>query len=434
MAIKLSTKYLELFIKEHEYEQIKKEVATAHEILLEKGEPSIKPTGWIDLPVNYDKEEFDRIIKTAEKIRKSCDIFIAIGIGGSYLGARAAIEFVKGSLANLTKKDGPAVYFAGNTIDPDALHELLALCEGRDVCINVISKSGSTTEPAAAFRVFRELLEKKYGEKEASERIFITTDKRDVPGKLKHFAIEKGYETFVVPDDIGGRFSVLSAVGLLPIAVAGCDIKKMMNGAAKAREALAMCDIDTNDAYKYAAIRTILMRKGYEIELFVSYKPSFQYTNEWLKQLFGESEGKDKKGLFPASVIYSTDLHSMGQYLQDGKRIIFETVVDVINSNHSVKVPFDAENIDNLNFLADKDFHYVNKQALLGTLDAHVEGGVPNVVLELDRMDEENFGYLVYFFEKACALSGYLNGVNPFDQPGVEVYKKNMFKLLGKPE
>ena len=434
MSIKLSTKYLESFIKSHEYEQIKKEVATAHDILLEKGEPTVKPTGWIDLPINYDKEEFDRIITTAEKIRKSCDIFIAIGIGGSYLGARAAIEFVKGSLANLTKKDGPAVYFAGNTIDPDALHELLELCEGRDVCINVISKSGSTTEPAAAFRVFRELLEKKYGEKEAAERIFITTDKRDVPGKLKHFALEKGYETFVVPDDIGGRFSVLSAVGLLPIAVAGCDIKAMMKGAEKAREALSVCDIETNDAYKYAAIRTLLMRKGYEIELFVSYKPSFQYTNEWLKQLFGESEGKDKKGLFPASVIYSTDLHSMGQYLQDGKRIIFETVVDVINSNHSVKVPFDAENIDNLNFLADKDFHYVNKQALLGTLDAHVEGGVPNVVLELDRMDEENFGYLVYFFEKACALSGYLNGVNPFDQPGVEVYKKNMFKLLGKPE
>lgn len=434
MSIKLSTKYLESFIKTHEYEQIKKEVATAHEILLEKGDPALKPTGWIDLPVNYDKEEFERIVKTAEKIRKSCDIFIAIGIGGSYLGARAAIEFVKGSLANLTKKDGPAVYFAGNTIDPDALHELLSLCEGRDVCINVISKSGSTTEPAAAFRVFRELLEKKYGEKEAAERIFITTDKRDVPGKLKHFAIEKGYETFVVPDDIGGRFSVLSAVGLLPIAVAGCDIVKMMNGAAKAREALASCDIEANDAYKYAAIRNILLRKGYEIELFVSYKPSFQYTNEWLKQLFGESEGKDKKGLFPASVIYSTDLHSMGQYLQDGKRIIFETVVDVINSNNSVKVPFDAENIDNLNFLAEKDFHYVNKQALLGTLDAHVEGGVPNVVLELDRMDEENFGYLVYFFEKACALSGYINGVNPFDQPGVEVYKKNMFKLLGKPE
>jgi len=336
----------------------------------------------------------------------------------------------------IPSKDTPAdaVYFAGNTIDPDALHELLTLCEGRDVCINVISKSGSTTEPAAAFRVLRELLEKKYGEKGAAERIFITTDKRDVPGKLKHFAIEKGYETFVVPDDIGGRFSVLSAVGLLPIAVAGCDIKAMMKGAEKAREELSACDIDKNDAYKYAAIRNLLMRKGYEIELFVSYKPSFQYTNEWLKQLFGESEGKDKKGLFPASVIYSTDLHSMGQYLQDGKRIIFETVVDVINSNHSVKVPFDAENIDNLNFLADKDFHYVNKQALLGTLDAHVEGGVPNVVLELDRMDEENFGYLVYFFEKACALSGYLNGVNPFDQPGVEVYKKNMFKLLGKPE
>ncbi|MBQ9976901.1 MAG: glucose-6-phosphate isomerase [Clostridia bacterium] len=434
MSIKLNTKYLEGFIKPHELEQIKREVATAHDVLLEKGEPSEKPTGWIDLPVNYDKEEFDRIITTAERIRKTCDIFIAIGIGGSYLGARAAIEFVNGTLANLTKKNGPAVYFAGNTIDPDALEELLTLCEGRDVCINVISKSGSTTEPAAAFRVFRELLEKKYGEKGAAERIFITTDKRDVPGKLKHFAIEKGYETFVVPDDIGGRFSVLSAVGLLPIAVAGCDIKAMMKGAEKARADLSECNIDTNDAYKYAAIRTLLMRKGFEIELFVSYKPSFQYTNEWLKQLFGESEGKDKKGLFPASVIYSTDLHSMGQYLQDGKRIIFETVIDVISSKSCVKVPYDAENIDNLNFLADKDFHYVNKQALLGTLDAHVEGGVPNVVLELDRMDEENFGYLVYFFEKACALSGYLNGVNPFDQPGVEVYKKNMFKLLGKPE
>lgn len=434
MAIKLSTKYLENFIKPHEIEQIKKEVSLANDILLEKGEPSVKPTGWLDLPVNYDKEEFARILEVSERIRKSCDIFIAIGIGGSYLGARAAIEFVKGANYNTTKKDGPAVYFAGNTIDPDALHELLTICEGKDICINVISKSGSTTEPAAAFRVFRELLEKKYGEEEAARRIFITTDKRDVPGKLKHFAIEKGYETFVVPDDIGGRFSVLSAVGLLPIAVAGCDIVKMMEGAAKAREALAKCDLDTNDCLKYAALRTILMRKGFEIELFVSYKPAFQYTNEWLKQLFGESEGKDKKGLFPASVIYSTDLHSLGQYLQDGKRIIFETVVDVLNSNHEVKIPYDKENIDNLNFLADKDFHYVNHQALLGTLDAHVEGGVPNVLLELDRMDEENFGYLVYFFEKACGISGYLNSVNPFDQPGVEVYKKNMFKLLGKPE
>lgn len=434
MALKLTEKYLEGFINEHELHQIKKQVEAAHSTLMEKGSPSEKPIGWIDLPVNYDKEEFERIISTAEKIRSSCDIFIAIGIGGSYLGARAAIEFVKGSLSNLTKKDGPAVYFAGNTIDPDALHELLTLCEGRDVCINVISKSGSTTEPAAAFRVFRELLEKKYGEKEAAQRIFVTTDKKDVPGKLKHFAIEKGYETFVVPDDIGGRFSVLSAVGLLPIAVAGCDIKAMMQGAALARDAFSSPDIDSNDAYKYAAIRTLLMRKGFEIEMFVSYKPSFLYTNEWLKQLFGESEGKDHKGLFPASVIYSTDLHSMGQWLQDGKRIIFETVIDVINSKNEVKVPFDKENIDNLNFLADRDFHYVNKQALLGTLDAHVSGGVPNILLELDRMDEENFGYLVYFFEKACALSGYLNGVNPFDQPGVEVYKKNMFKLLGKPE
>ena len=434
MAIKLKTDYLNGFVEEHEYSLIKSAVAAAHETLIEKGDPAEKPIGWMTLPVDYDKEEFDRIEAAAKKIQKSCDIFIAIGIGGSYLGARAAIEFVKGANYNAMKKETPDVYFAGNTIDPDALHDLLALCEGKDICINVISKSGSTTEPAAAFRVFRELLEKKYGEAGAKERIFVTTDKKDVPGKLKHFAIEKGYETFVVPDDIGGRYSVLSAVGLLPIAVAGCDIKKMMQGAEKAMRDFSSTDIEKNDCYKYAAIRNLLLRKGYEIEMFVSYKPSFMYMNEWLKQLFGESEGKDKKGLFPASVIYSTDLHSMGQYLQDGRRIIFETVVDVLESNYSVKVPFDASNIDNLNFLADKDFHYVNKQALLGTLDAHVSGGVPNVVLELDKMDEENFGYTVYFFELACALSGYIGGVNPFNQPGVEVYKKNMFKLLGKPE
>lgn len=434
MAIKLKTDYLNGFVEEHEYSLIQSAVKAAHETLIQKGEPSEKPIGWMSLPVDYDKEEFDRILVAAEKIQKSCDIFIAIGIGGSYLGARAAIEFVKGANYNAKKKDTPDVYFAGNTIDPDALNDLLELCEGKDVCINVISKSGSTTEPAAAFRVFRELLEKKYGEEGAKDRIFVTTDKKDVPGKLKHFAIEKGYETFVVPDDIGGRYSVLSAVGLLPIAVAGCDIKKMMQGAEKAMNDFSSTDIEKNDCYKYAAIRNLLLRKGYEIEMFVSYKPSFMYMNEWLKQLFGESEGKDKKGLFPASVIYSTDLHSMGQYLQDGRRIIFETVVDVLESNYSVKVPYDASNIDNLNFLADKDFHYVNKQALLGTLDAHVSGGVPNVVLELDKMDEENFGYTVYFFELACALSGYIGGVNPFNQPGVEVYKKNMFKLLGKPE
>ncbi|MBE6701208.1 MAG: glucose-6-phosphate isomerase [Ruminococcaceae bacterium] len=434
MAIRLKTDYLTSFISEHEYALIQGEVNAAHENLIKEGEPSEKPIGWMTLPVNYDKEEFDRILKAAEKIKKSCDIFIAIGIGGSYLGARAAIEFVKGASYNAKKKDTPDVYFAGNTIDPDALQELLEICEGRDICINVISKSGSTTEPAASFRVFRELLEKKYGAEGARERIFVTTDKKDVPGKLKHFAIEKGYETFVVPDDIGGRYSVLSAVGLLPIAVAGCDIRAIMAGAKKAMEDFSSTNIEENDCYKYAAIRNLLVRKGYEIELFVSYKPSFMYMNEWLKQLFGESEGKDKKGLFPASVIYSTDLHSMGQYLQDGRRIIFETVVDVLNSKNEVKVPYDASNIDNLNFLADKDFHYVNKQALLGTLDAHVSGGVPNVVLELDKMDEENFGYTVYFFELACALSGYILGVNPFNQPGVEVYKKNMFKLLGKPE
>ncbi len=434
MAVRLNTDYLNGFLKEHEYSLIQGTVDAAHSELIKKGTPSEKPTGWMTLPKDYDKEEFERIIKVSDRIKKSSDIFVVIGIGGSYLGARAAIEFVKGSNYNAKKKDTPDVYFAGNTIDPDALHDLIEICEGKDIMINVISKSGSTTEPAAAFRVFRELLEKKYGEEGARERIFVTTDKKDVPGKLKHFAIEKGYETFVVPDDIGGRYSVLSAVGLLPIAVAGCDINAIMQGARCAMDDFSSTDIEKNDAYKYAAIRNLLVRKGYEIELFVSYKPSFAYMNEWLKQLFGESEGKDKKGLFPASVIYSTDLHSMGQYLQDGRRIIFETVVDVLNSQNEVKVPYDASNVDNLNFLADRDFHYVNKKALLGTLDAHVSGGVPNVVLELDRMDEENFGYAVYFFELACALSGYIGGVNPFDQPGVEVYKKNMFTLLGKPE
>ncbi len=429
MAIRLKTNYLKDFVKEHEYSLIEGEVNAAYVKLKEKGEPSLKPTGWMTLPEDYDKEEFERILLASEKIKKNSDIFIVIGIGGSYLGARAAIEFVKGVNYNLKKKDTPNIYFAGNTIDPDYLSDLLKLCEGKDVSVNVISKSGSTTEPAAAFRVFRAYLEEKYGEEGARERIFVTTDKKDVVGKLKHFALEKGYETFVVPDDIGGRFSVLSAVGLLPIAVSGCDIKKMMMGAKKASLELTK---EGSDAFRYAAIRNILARKGYEIELFASYKPSFLYTNEWLKQLFGESEGKDRKGIFPASVIYSTDLHSMGQYLQDGRRIIFETVIDVLNSENEVKVPFDKSNIDNLNFLADKDFHYVNKQALLGTLDAHVSGGVPNIVLELDRMDEENFGYAVYFFELACAISGYISGVNPFDQPGVEVYKKNMFKLLGK--
>ena len=431
MALTLKTDYLKDFIKEHEFSLIKGEVKCAYEKLLEKGEPSEKPTGWFTLPEDYDKEEFERILLASEKIKKNSDIFIVIGIGGSYLGARAAIEFVKGTNYNLKKKDTPDIYFAGNTIDPDSLSDLLEMCEGKDISLNVISKSGSTTEPAVAFRVLRAYLEEKYGEEGARERIYVTTDKKDVVGKLKHFAIEKGYETFVVPDDIGGRFSVLSAVGLLPIAVSGCDIKKMMEGARKAKADFAEPE---NDCFKYAAIRNILSRKGYEIELFASYKPSFLYMNEWLKQLFGESEGKDRKGIFPASVIYSTDLHSMGQYLQDGRRIIFETVIDVLNSKNEVKVPFDKSNIDNLNFLADKDLHYVNKQALLGTLDAHVSGLVPNIVLELDRMDEENFGYAVYFFELACAISGYISGVNPFDQPGVEVYKKNMFKLLGKPE
>lgn len=433
MALKLKTEYLSDFINEHEYELMLPALRAAHEKLYDAEPSPQKPTGWVDLPVNYDKEEFDRILDTAKTIRNKCDIFVVIGIGGSYLGARAAIEFVKGAMHNDIDTESPKIYFAGNTIDPDALADLVKLCENADVCVNVISKSGSTTEPAAAFRIFRELLIKKYGEEGSRERIFVTTDKKDVVGKLKHFAIEKGYETFVVPDDIGGRYSVLSAVGLLPIAVAGCDITAMMKGAAKAREDFASPDY-SNDCYKYAVIRNILLNKGYAIELFAAYKPALQYTAEWFKQLYGESEGKDGKGIFPASVIYSTDLHSMGQYVQSGRRFLFETVIDVVNSKFSVLVPYDKENIDNLNFLADKDFHYVNKQAFLGTIAAHISGGVPNVVLEIDNMDEENFGYLVYFFEKACGISGYLLGVNPFDQPGVEVYKKNMFKLLGKPE
>lgn len=433
MALRVKLDYLDGFVKESEHERMLPLVAAAHKTLHAKGDPVQKPTGWLDLPVTYDREEFERILQASRKIKRLCDAFVVIGIGGSYLGARAAIEFVKGANHNDADRENPAVYFAGNTIDPDALSELLSICQTKEVCLNVISKSGSTTEPAAAFRVFREFMEKKYGEDGAKERIFVTTDKRDVPGKLKHFALEKGYETFVVPDDIGGRYSVLTAVGLLPIAVAGCDIGAMMRGAAAAREDFSSA-VPENDCYRYAAARNILLNKGYQIEVFAAYKPALLYTAEWFKQLYGESEGKDGKGIFPASVIYSTDLHSMGQYIQDGRRFLFETVVDVLTSKSNLKIPYDASNIDSLNFLADKEFHYVNKQAFLGTVQAHVSGGVPNIILEMDAADEENFGYMVYFFEKACGISGYLIGVNPFDQPGVEVYKKNMFSLLGKPE
>ena len=431
MALKLNVNYLDGFIREDEYAHIQPMVNAAHELVKNKSGAGNDFLGWTTLPFDYDKKEFAEIKKSAAKIQKSCDVLVVIGIGGSYLGARAVIEFIRSNYYNNLKKDTPDVYFAGCNISADSLNELLAICEGRDVCINVISKSGTTTEPAVAFRVFRELLEKKYGAEGARERIFVTTDK--ARGTLKAFADEKGYQTFVVPDDIGGRFSVLTAVGLLPIAVAGIDIDGLMKGAQDAALAYADPDLEKNDCYKYAAIRNILYRKGRTTEILVGYEPSAQMLSEWWKQLYGESEGKDQRGIYPSSVIFSTDLHSLGQYIQDGVRNLFETVLNIETVNSTFAIPYDAANIDGLNFLAGKDMDEVNKTAMQGTLLAHVDGGVPNVVLNLKDKKEHSVGYLIYFFELACAISGYLLGVNPFDQPGVEAYKKNMFALLGKP-
>ena len=387
--------------------------------------------GWIDLPVNYDKEEFERIQKAAKQIQSDTDILIVIGIGGSYLGARAAIEFLKSQNYNVLPKQTPDIYFAGNTISSASLTELLTICKGKRVSINMISKSGTTTEPAIAFRVFREMLEKKYGKEGAKERIFCTTDK--AKGTLKALADQEGYETFVVPDNVGGRFSVLTAVGLLPIAVSGADIDALMAGAAKAQNDFNNDDLATNDCYKYAATRNILNRKGKSVEILVSYEPAFTMMTEWYKQLFGESEGKDNKGLFPAGVVFSTDLHSMGQFIQEGTRCMFETVVNVKKPKKEIVLDEIDGNIDGLNFLAGKTMDFVNKKAFEGTVLAHNDGGVPNVLLEIEEMTESELGYLIYFFEKACAVSGYLLAVNPFNQPGVESYKKNMFALLGKP-
>ena len=431
MAVRLSTKYVNDIMTDAKLASIEGEVQAAVKTLREGTGAGSDFLGWVDLPVNYDKEEFARVKAAAEKIKKSCDIFIAIGIGGSYLGARAAIEFVKSPFYNSLKKDTPDVYFAGNNINSAYLNEILALCEGKDVCINVISKSGKTTEPAIAFRVFRELLEKKYGEEGARERIFITTDK--AKGKLKELATEKGYETFVVPDDIGGRYSVLTAVGLLPIAVAGIDIDAMMQGAADARVAFSEPDVKQNDAYRYAAVRNLLFRDGKSTEILVTYDPALAMMNEWWKQLYGESEGKDQTGIFPASVVFSTDLHSLGQYIQQGVRNLFETVIDIKSDNSPFVIPHDPKNIDEMNFISGKTIHDVNHNAFLATVLSHTDGGVPNLILELDGRTAYDFGYLVYFFELACGVSGYTLGVNPFDQPGVEGYKNNMYALLGKP-
>lgn len=431
MATKLSVKHVSDFIADREYTAIAPQIKAAHEMLHNKSGLGNDFVGWLDLPVDYDKDEFARIKAAAERIKKNTEVFIVIGIGGSYLGARAAIEFLKSPNYNALKKDTPDIYFTGNSISSTALSELLQICEGKDVSINMISKSGTTTEPAIAFRVFREFLENKYGKEGAKERIFCTTDK--AKGTRKMLADREGYETFVVPDDVGGRYSVLTAVGLLPIAVSGADIDALMAGAAKAREELSVCDLEKNDCYKYAAIRNILYRKGKAIELLVSYEPAFTLMNEWWKQLFGESEGKDNKGLFPASVVFSTDLHSMGQFIQDGSRTMFETVVLIDKPKQDVTLGTDPENVDGLNFLSGKTMDFVNKKAFEGTVLAHTDGGVPNVILTIEDSSEAELGYLIYFFEKACAISGYTMGINPFDQPGVESYKKNMFALLGKP-
>ena len=430
--MRLNTTFTKGFVGEHEVAYMEESVKTAFSALKNKTGAGNDFLGWVSLPVDYDKEEFARIKIAAEKIKKSCDILVVIGIGGSYLGARAAIEFIKSPLYNNMKKDTPDIYFAGNTISAVAMQELLSICEGKDICVNVISKSGTTTEPAVAFRVFRAILEEKYGVEGARERIFVTTDK--ARGTLKKFSTDSGYETFVVPDDVGGRFSVLTAVGLLPIAVAGIDIDALMAGAAAAKaEYLDNEDIATNDCLKYAALRNILYRKGKTTEILVNYEPYAAMFNEWWKQLYGESEGKDGKGLFPASVIFSTDLHSLGQYIQDGVRNLFETVVTVKDSGTEFVIPEDKANVDGLNFLSGKTLDEVNKTAMMGTLFAHMDGGVPNLVLEMEDRTAFSFGRAVYFFELACAVSGYLLGVNPFDQPGVEAYKKNMFALLGKP-
>ena len=432
MTLGLNDKYVLPFVKQDELNSIQEEITKAHTQLLAKSGEGNDFLGWITLPDDYDKDEFERIKQAAKKIQNSCDVFIVIGIGGSYLGSRAVIEFLKSPMYNNVKKDTPDIYFSGCNISAQAMNELLSICEDKDVCVNVISKSGTTTEPAIAFRVFREFLENKYGKDGAKDRVFVTTDKEK--GTLKKFSDEMGYETFVVPDDVGGRFSVLTAVGLLPIAVSGIDIDMLMKGASDAvKTYTATADINKSDCMKYVALRNIMYRHGKAMEILVSYEPYSAMFNEWWKQLYGESEGKDGKGLFPASVIFSTDLHSLGQFIQDGSRNIFETVISVTEEKEKFKVPYDSANTDTLNFLAGIDLNDVNKKAMMGTILAHVDGGTPNILIEIAERNAYSLGYLIYFFEFACGVSGYVLGVNPFNQPGVEAYKKNMFALLGKP-
>ena len=422
------------FIKDHEVDSMKKLAEDAKELLVSKTGAGNDFLGWIDLPVDYDKDEFARIKKAAAKIQSDSEVLLVIGIGGSYLGARAAIEFLRHSFYNVVSKEirkTPEIYFVGNSISSTYIRHLMDVIGDRDFSINMISKSGTTTEPAIAFRVFKEMMEKKYGKEEAAKRIYATTDR--VKGSLKHLATEEGYETFVVPDDIGGRFSVLTAVGLLPIAVSGADIGKLMEGARAGRETALNAPFEENDSLKYAAIRNILLRKGKEIEILANYEPSVHYVSEWWKQLYGESEGKDQKGIFPASVDLTTDLHSMGQFIQDGSRNMFETVINIETSREELVLQEEPVDLDGLNYLAGKSVDFVNKSAMNGTILAHTDGQVPNLMVKVPEVNEFYLGELFYFFEFACGVSGYLLGVNPFNQPGVESYKKNMFALLGKP-
>lgn len=420
------------FVKEYEMCYLENQITEAHKRIHDKTGPGNEYLGWVELPNKYDKDEFLRVLKSAQKIREDSDVLIVVGIGGSYLGARAAVEALSHSFYNMLSKDkrnGPAILFAGNSISSSYLVELFELIEGKEVSVHVISKSGTTTEPAVAFRILKEYMEKKYGKKGAQGRIYATTDK--ARGALKTLADSEGYETFIIPDDIGGRYSVLTSVGLLPIAAAGIDIVDMMKGAQNAYND-CIKPFGENDCYKYAAIRNILYRKGKTTEIMVNYEPSLHFVNEWWKQLFGESEGKDQKGIFPAGVDFSTDLHSMGQYIQDGMRNIFETVLNVVKCKKSMNIIPTTDDLDNLNYLSGKEMDYVSKMSMQGTILAHNDGGVPNLVISIPEMTAYWFGYMVYFFEKACGVSGYLMGVNPFDQPGVEAYKRNMFALLGK--
>lgn len=430
----LSFDYSNSFIREEEIANLLPFIKTSHKLLKEKTGPGSDYLGWMDLPSNYNKEEFQRLKSLAKEVQLNSDVFIIVGIGGSYLGARAAIEALSHNFYNILPKEKrktPEIYYLGNNISTDYILDLLELIEGKDISVNVISKSGTTTEPAIAFRIIKDYMEEKYGKKEARERIIATTDKER--GALKTLADKEGYESLVIPDDVGGRYSIFTPVGLLPIAVAGIDIDKLIEGGQDGEREYSRESFSENPAYQYAGIRNILHRKGKDIEILVNYEPALNYLSEWWKQLYGESEGKNKKGIYPASVSFTTDLHSMGQYIQDGKRNLFETTINIEKPKRDIILKETEEDLDGLNFLSGKTLDLVNKKAFEGTLKAHINGQVPNLIINLPKLDAYYFGKLIYFFEIACAMSGYLLGVNPFDQPGVEEYKRNMFQLLGKP-